>query len=434
MNKLAFMALLLAVGCDDSDSGEGGILEIQAGSGLSGGGMSESVTLAVDFTKVARAEHTHAFTDLTGTPTAATTGAACTGTQKVTGIDVSTGKVTCAADVDTDTNTDTDTLGDLSCTGGQIPKWSGTAWACAADATGGGGGAGTVTSITAGAGLTGGTITGSGTLAVDFTQVAMKGEQPWLPVNETQIRFDGSVGIGKDPVEALTVQSTNAQLSLRDKAGDNAAAVILDDTDGEGGIMNLSWQRAGTTLATLFLSAAPQNFLTYQAETLHRFKIGTKGVMLIAPNGNVGIGTEDPQARLEVSDGTGPNATCDGNTWINASSRNAKENIHTFGADDYARVRRWLAETDVVWYRYKDDRDPRARVGLIAEDVPAVLATPDRKGISTADAIGFLTAASKDLQAENARLKQVNQALEARLERLEKRFEAMAAPPRARAR
>jgi len=41
------------------------------------------------------------------------------------------------------------------CTAGQILKYNGTAWACAADATGGGGG---VTSITAGTGLTGGTI------------------------------------------------------------------------------------------------------------------------------------------------------------------------------------------------------------------------------------------------------------------------------------
>ncbi len=50
-----------------------------------------------------------------------------------------------------------------ACAANQIPKWNGTAWACADHSTGGG----TVTSITAGAGLTGGTITGSGTLAID---------------------------------------------------------------------------------------------------------------------------------------------------------------------------------------------------------------------------------------------------------------------------
>src|SRR5438477_406166 len=43
----------------------------------------------------------------------------------------------------------------LSCGAGQVPKWSGTAWACSPDANSGG----TVTGVTAGTGLTGGTIT-----------------------------------------------------------------------------------------------------------------------------------------------------------------------------------------------------------------------------------------------------------------------------------
>jgi len=50
-------------------------------------------------------------------------------------------------------------------TSGQVLEWSGTAWA---PATLSGGGGGTVTSVTAGTGLTGGTITGTGTIAADF--------------------------------------------------------------------------------------------------------------------------------------------------------------------------------------------------------------------------------------------------------------------------
>jgi len=51
------------------------------------------------------------------------------------------------------------------CSANQIMKWNGTAWACATDANG----SGTVSAITAGSGLTGGTITSSGTIAADFT-------------------------------------------------------------------------------------------------------------------------------------------------------------------------------------------------------------------------------------------------------------------------
>jgi hypothetical protein len=59
---------------------------------------------------------------------------------------------------------DSDGLSTTTCSAGQILKWNGATWACAADANSGG----TVTAVTAGAGLNGGTITTSGTLGVAF--------------------------------------------------------------------------------------------------------------------------------------------------------------------------------------------------------------------------------------------------------------------------
>jgi hypothetical protein len=55
-------------------------------------------------------------------------------------------------------------LGQNGCGPNQILKWSGTAWACAADVDTNSGG--TVTSVSTGAGLTGGPISGTGTVAV----------------------------------------------------------------------------------------------------------------------------------------------------------------------------------------------------------------------------------------------------------------------------
>ena len=55
-------------------------------------------------------------------------------------------------------------LGQNGCTPGQILKWNGAAWACAADVDTNSGGA--VTSVATGAGLTGGPITATGTVAV----------------------------------------------------------------------------------------------------------------------------------------------------------------------------------------------------------------------------------------------------------------------------
>ena len=55
-------------------------------------------------------------------------------------------------------------LGQNGCTPGQILKWNGTAWACADDVDTNSGG--TVASVATGAGLTGGPITATGTVAV----------------------------------------------------------------------------------------------------------------------------------------------------------------------------------------------------------------------------------------------------------------------------
>jgi len=103
-------------------------------------------------------------------------------------------------------------LASNGCTNGQILKYNGSAWACAADLTGGGGG---VTSITAGTGLTGGTITTTGTLAADtaYLQRRVNGSCPAGSSIRT-IAADGTVtcetdDIGTGPANAF-VQGGNA--------------------------------------------------------------------------------------------------------------------------------------------------------------------------------------------------------------------------------
>lgn len=60
--------------------------------------------------------------DVGALPDAVPVGPLTCGSQVVTGIDA-TGNLTCAADKDT--------LGGLTCSGNQVPKWNGSAWACA---------------------------------------------------------------------------------------------------------------------------------------------------------------------------------------------------------------------------------------------------------------------------------------------------------------
>jgi len=82
-------------------------------------------------------------------------------------------------------------LASNGCSSTQVLQYNGTAWVCANLPAGG---AGTVTSVTAGVGLTGGVITGSGTLAVD-TVVVQRRVNNSCPVGSSirVINVDGTV-------------------------------------------------------------------------------------------------------------------------------------------------------------------------------------------------------------------------------------------------
>jgi hypothetical protein len=126
------------------------------GTGLTGGGNSGDVTLAVSFgtsgsaNTVARSDHTH-----TGVYLPIGTNTACTSTDKVTAIG-SNGNVTCSPDLGVTYTAVANggvvvgatTVGLISCATGEILKATGSGtWSCQADATGGG-------SVTASAPLT----------------------------------------------------------------------------------------------------------------------------------------------------------------------------------------------------------------------------------------------------------------------------------------
>ncbi|MBN4050314.1 hypothetical protein JYT28_01010, partial [Desulfobulbus sp. AH-315-M07] len=95
---------------------------------------------------------------------------------------------------------------------------------------------------------------------------------------------------------------------------------------------------------------------------------------------------------------------------------------------DYDRIVEGLSSVKVVRYRYKTDRDDRRkRIGVIAEDAPKDIVTPDGKRVSLAEYNGYLLAALKGQQmriaGQQVKLKGQQtklKALEARLTRLER--------------
>jgi hypothetical protein len=189
----------------DNNSG-GTVTSITGGAGLTGGTITGSGTLAVDTAAIQ--------SRVTGT---------CPAGESIRAI-ATAGSVTCEVDNDSGTITAVNTAAGsgltggvnsgaaslsllTTCSNGQLLKFSagGAGWGCGVDANGGG----TVTSVATGTGLTGGPITGSGTLSLDTTFT--DGRYPRLTANNTltgQNTFTGTTNF--DNTVTLTTPAATA--------------------------------------------------------------------------------------------------------------------------------------------------------------------------------------------------------------------------------
>ena len=138
--------------------------------------------------------------------------------------------------------------------------------------------------------------------------------------------------------------------------------------------------------------------------------VGTPRLTIIG-NGYVGIGTQSPSYPLQMAGG----AYTDGSSWIDASSREYKENIRNLRGEDAMEALKGL---NPVTFNYKSS-SIEGHVGFVAEEVPDLVATKDRKGLSPMDIVAVLTKVVQELKAENDGLKAKNESLENRLSVIE---------------
>lgn len=129
-------------------------------------------------------------------------------------------------------------------------------------------------------------------------------------------------------------------------------------------------------------------------------------LVIESTSGNIGLGVATPLYPVHHSSG----ARLEAGNWTNASSRAIKQNIHGL---DAAAALDTLKSLEPVTYAYTANPGD-TQVGFIAEDVPAIVATPDRKGLSSMDIAAVLT---KVIQEQQKTIED----LQARLERLEEK-------------
>lgn len=117
---------------------------------------------------------------------------------------------------------------------------------------------------------------------------------------------------------------------------------------------------------------------------------------IVTINGKLGVGM-NPTYRIDVTGG----AYCNGTTWIDASSREYKENIESLNADEAMDA---LGRLNPVKFNYKGNKEDE-KVGFIAEEVPDLVATKDRKGLSAMDVVAILTKVVQEQQETILELK-----------------------------
>ena len=119
--------------------------------------------------------------------------------------------------------------------------------------------------------------------------------------------------------------------------------------------------------------------------------VAFKNVVLNPSGGYVGIGTTSPAYPLQMGSGA---YVSTGGVWTNASSREYKKDIIGL---DYDEAIIGLRELKPVKFRYKVNPGER-HLGFIAEDVPDIVATYDRKGMSSMDVVALLTRVVQEQQ------------------------------------
>jgi hypothetical protein len=198
------------------------------------------------------------------------------------------------------------------------------------------------------------------------------------------VTINGKLGVGtKTPDYPMELETT----------GQNAA-LITKRTDGATNFMS-------ATAAYAQFGAVSNHPVRILVNSTWKMKINTDGSLSMA-NG----------------------ATCTtGGVWTNASSRSLKENIQFLSTDEAMDA---LNKLNPVKYNYKVDETDR-HVGFIAEDVPDLVATADRKGLSPMDITAVLSRVVQEQQKMIREQQQVNREykkiisdLQERIERIEK--------------
>jgi hypothetical protein len=182
--------------------------------------------------------------------------------------------------------------------------------------------------------------------------------QPNTPSSTLCLKSNGNVGIGTwSPAEPLEVETT----------GKNSK-IWVERTDGATGQLTAS-------ASNVQIGAASNHPVRIVANGAYKMEITAAG-------------------RVNMAAGGGYYDNTNGD-WVDGSSREYKENIAELETEDALAA---FKDLKPVTFKFKTAPAGDKQVGFIAEDVPELVAKPDRKGLSPMDIVAVLTKVVQEQQ------------------------------------
>ena len=202
--------------------------------------------------------------------------------------------------------------------------------------------------------------------------------RPGAPTSSIDIAASGKVGVGTaSPASNLHVFGTSTTDVFIGLGEDPAG------TTGTQSALTIGYGGNSVGRGTGFFNVRPDSNAVAPNPSLRFFTANVQRA-IIDFQGFLGLGVAAPAFPIDHSSGAHLTA---GGVWTNASSRALKQDIRDLGTTEAVET---LKNLQPVTYTYKIDPSEH-HVGFIAEDVPALVATPDRKSLSPMDIVGVLT-------------------------------------------
>jgi Chaperone of endosialidase len=204
------------------------------------------------------------------------------------------------------------------------------------------------------------------------------------PTNALYVDSTGRIGIGTStPARDLTISSAVSAIIRMEERTSPFQSWDIVANDANFYVRDVNHEQN----PFIIKSSAPYNSL------------------VVDTTGRIGLGVASPLYQIDHSSG----ARLDAGNWVNASSRGVKQDIHQLDGDAALGA---LKSMEPVTFAYKAN-PAETHVGFIAEDVPDLVATTDRKGLSSMDVVAVLT---KVIQEQQRTIEE----LQTRVRKLEK--------------